>query len=193
MRFIIAMAFAAAATTARGGDTVSEASFLAAAEGLARAHARRGRGERRGDARPGRPAREPAARGRSRAARRQPAPDHVVSLAWSPPLDGRRGLSIDAADAGLRAAQARPTPTASPCGVACARLRGVGARRGARERLRRRAASVRAGAVKARRRADAGEESGLAARSVELAAPSSRPSWRGRRPRSLRAGAAVRA
>ena len=35
MRFIIALAFAAAATTARGGDTVSEASFLAAAEGLA--------------------------------------------------------------------------------------------------------------------------------------------------------------
>jgi outer membrane protein TolC len=192
MRFVLAVAFAAAATTARGGDTVSEASFLAAAEGLAaralvedvaRAEAQRGRVAL-------------LANPRLEAGREQPDgnPRQTTwALSWSPPLDGRRGLSIDAADAGLRAAQARLDAdrlslrrglraTYAAWALAVARA----------ERLSPLALSVRAGAAKARRRADAGEMSGLAARRLELASAELEGELARAEAEALRTGAVAR-
>ena len=192
MRFIIAVAFAAAATAASAEDTVSEASFLAAAEGLARrtlvedvasAEAMRGRAGL-------------LANPKLEAGREQPDgnPRQTTwSLSWSPPLDGRRGLSIDAADAGLRAAQARLDAdrlslrrglraTYAAWALAVARA----------ERLSPLATSVHAGAAKARQRTDAGEMSGLATRRLELAAAELDGELARAEAEALRAGAVAR-
>ena len=173
MRFVIAVALAAVAPTVHGGDTVSEGAFLAEAErlagrtlveGVASAEAMRGRAGL-------------LANPRLEAGREQPDgnPQQTTwSVSWSPPLDGRRGLSIDAADAGLRAARARLDAdrlslrrglraTYAAWALAVARA----------ERLSPLALSVRAGAAKApapcRRRRDVGPRDSEAGAGVRRA------------------------
>jgi len=93
------------------------------------------------------------------------------SLAWVPPVDGRRGLARGAAEAGLEAARERVA-------LERARLRREVRRayadwsvsRERREVLSGQLALVEDLAGKARQRARVGEESGLAARRLELAA-----------------------
>lgn len=95
----------------------------------------------------------------------------TFGLSWMPPLDGRRGLAVESARAGLAAAQAERV-------VRLAQVR-LGARAvfaewaTARERQRALAeqASMVAGlAERASTRAQAGEESGLVARRIGLTA-----------------------
>lgn len=93
------------------------------------------------------------------------------TLAWAPPLDGRRGLARSAAQAGLEAARER---TAFLRARLTRDLRKAYAdwslsdQRGAV--LGRQRALVEDLARQARQRADVGEESGLAARRLEIAA-----------------------
>ena len=95
----------------------------------------------------------------------------TFGLSWVPPLDGRRGLAVDSARAGLAAAQ-----TERAVRLALVRL---GARAAfaewaaARERrraLREQSRLVARLAERATARAQAGEESGLVARRIGLAA-----------------------
>jgi cobalt-zinc-cadmium efflux system outer membrane protein len=96
-------------------------------------------------------------------------------LAWRPPLDGRRGPTRDAAEAGLRAARAGLTAdrlarraelraTYADWAVAVARVDLAASQAGRLDR----AAHV------LRRRAETGEESGLAARRMGLTAEAAR-------------------
>jgi outer membrane protein TolC len=93
------------------------------------------------------------------------------SLAWAPPIDGRRGLARGAAQAGLEAARER---TAFDRARLVRDLRkayadwSLSEQRG--EILARQLALVQDLSRQARQRADVGEESGLAARRLELAA-----------------------
>jgi outer membrane protein TolC len=99
------------------------------------------------------------------------APQNTLVLSWRPPLDGRRGLANDAAEAGLAAAnlrfdwerlqlRARLRELFANWSLATERQRLFA---GLAERTQQLAARARA-------RADTGAESGLSARRLELAA-----------------------
>lgn len=118
----------------------------------------------------------------------------TLSVAWSPPLDGRRGLRIDAAEAALSAARLdllaaelrlRAEIRAAYAGWSVAHRR--------RELLAAQLAVVERIARHVRDRANSGEASGLSARRVELAVGEERAELARTESTLARARAAVRA
>ncbi|MFN0149259.1 MAG: TolC family protein [bacterium] len=93
------------------------------------------------------------------------------SLAWTPPLDGRRGLRVRASEAALGAARANVELAQLETRIAC---RAIFAEWALAAERRVMTAShlerVRALVARMSARAESGEESGLSARRVELAA-----------------------
>lgn len=113
-------------------------------------------------------------------------------LAWAPPLDGRRGLSIRAAEASLAAAAGRFD--SEMLGLRL-EMRAAFARwalaRDRRDVLTAHLRRFEGLAERMQRRAEAGEESGLAARRVELAAVDARAALRLAEVELVRAAAAA--
>lgn len=171
------LVFVAAAATLSGGlamaqEVVTEAEFLgglgpdhvgvrALGEDLARAEAVRRRATAFGNP-------------RLEFSREQPADSlrqDTWTLAWAPPIDGRRGLARSAAEAGLEAARER---TAFERARLTRDLRKAYADWSLSDQrsavLARQLTLVEDLSRQARQRAEVGEESGLAARRLELAA-----------------------
>jgi outer membrane protein TolC len=95
----------------------------------------------------------------------------TITLSWVPPLDGRRGLGIDAAEAGLAAAEKQATSSRMLLRLEARRAYAQWAAAVALERvLAEDAQRVGELARRVRARADAGEESALAAGRLDLAA-----------------------
>ena len=115
------------------------------------------------------------------------------SLTWTPPLDGRRGLTRDASRAGVSSARAR---LAADRLTLRSQLRSVFAAWALAESrsaaLSEITALVSTSAARARTRADAGEESGLSARRLALAASEFEADLARAQAEALRAAATAR-